>query len=801
MYIPISWLKEYINISTPIDQIASLLTKAGIEVDSLQKNPLAFTKVVVAKILDTKPHPKVNNLTVATVFNGTANLQVVCGAHNCHKNMVVALAPIGATLMDEKGHLFSIKKESIHDVESHGTLCSGKELGLTDKADGILDLNGLSIGKDLSELLKETIMEVSLTPNLGHCMSIIGIARELSAILEIPMLSSDNKQKKEAPQLLPLKLGKISEDCMRYSAKLLTNVMVKPSPFWLQYRLILAGMTPVNCIVDATNYVMHELGQPLHAFDYDKLGASPTISVSRPKDSIEFTTLDDKKRSVNTETLLIYSNNESVAIAGIMGGKNTEISDTTTSILLESACFAPSRIRKGCKNLNLTTQASKRFERGTDPNITSLALDMAANLICKITSAEIASPNIDYKAHEFSNKLISCRVNQISRSLGIELSLSEVESLLKRLNLVSSFDGENLFTVSVPTYRHDIQYEIDIIEEIARMYGYDNIMKTETYFSPSSLRHAPLYTLEQYVRNHLLQLGLQEFITCDLISPRNLEELQEMPINPSTAITVLNPNSIDHSLLRSSLLYGLLQVVKHNGDFQSSDIHGFEIGKIHFKEENTFTERVMASLILKGHIAPNSWEEEPKSYNFFDIKGMIEMLLQALGINPDRLEYKNLGSYNFHPGRQANVIYKEHNLGLFGQLHPRMLRKLGIQQPVFFAEIDLSTLDLIKNLSSRYTHLATYPGTTRDWTLTCLDTLPVGDLLHAIRSLQSTLLKEVELISIYRSEKLGGDKKNVTVRLLYRDDSQTIAYDTAEKEHQAVTLNVANQFSNYIRQN
>lgn len=801
MQIPISWLQDFLETKIPTDLIVKTLTSIGIEVDGVETIKPSFSNVIVAQVENVESHPNAEKLVIATVFDGQKKIQVVCGAPNCRKGLITAFAQIGASITDKKGS-FTIKKTSLRGIDSHGMLCSGIELGLNEDDEGLIVLNnsGLDLGTKLEDLVTEQILEVSLTPNLGHCLSIYGIARELAAALDLgikkPKVDVQENCSLSIKDKITVKLT--TSDCPRFSCRLMTNVSVQPSPLWMQMRLKQSGIRPINNIVDATNYTMLMLGHPLHAYDYDKLSADKKLIIKKLEKTASLTTLDNISRKLEADTLVICDNQTPIAIAGVMGGANSEVDSSTKNILLEAAYFTASPIRKASKELNLATDASKRFERGVDPNMTIEALNHVASLIQKISGGDIAYESIDIQQQEFPQTNLSCRLSQINRLLGIQLAVSEVEVIFHRLGLTSVFDGQDIFSVVVPTYRHDLNYEVDLIEEIARMYGYDNITTPRIRYSHTSMNDAPIYLFEKQIKKYLLHYGLQEFITCDLISPSHLEHLQEAPVDERSSIFVLNPNSIDHSVLRTSLMPGLLQVAKHNIDHQNTNLAGFEIGKIHLKENASFKEKTMASFILTGSRHPLFWEKSQEFFDYYDLKGILESIFSELGLDPNYLTYQNLNNQNFHPGRQASIFYQEYNLGILGEIHPKLLRKSDLQQKLLFAEIDLHVLFLLQNVKKLFTPVPQYPETTRDWTLTCTKDFQIGKLLQFIQKCELPLLKKFELLDIYQSEKLGYDKKNITLRLHYRNDAHTISYNEAEEAHLNLQKHVLNQFSSHI---
>ncbi|WP_068467104.1 phenylalanine--tRNA ligase subunit beta [Candidatus Protochlamydia phocaeensis] len=798
MRIPLSWLKEYIDLTLSPGEIAKILTMAGLEVDGYETIGASFSGIVVGRVLEAEKHPNADKLTVATVTDGSQTYQVVCGAPNCRKGLKTAFALLGATLQDE-GKEFKIKKTKIRGVESSGMLCSGAELGLSDEQDGIMELpEELPEGMSLSDIYADTIFEISLTPNLGHCASVIGVARELAAAigsaLRYPAISL-----KEAAQSVEesVQVEVVDKDaCPRYTCCVIKDVKVGPSPDWLKQRLEKCGIRSVNNVVDVTNYVLLEMGHPLHAFDYDQIEGQRLL-IKKAQEGEAFETLDGKVRALQSSHLMICDAKKPIAIAGVMGGMNSEVSEQTHHIALESAYFDPVSIRKTSKQLGLQTDASKRFERGTDPNQLTTSLNRAAMLIRELAGGHIQAGEIDIKAKDFPEAVIHCRLARINRMLGTFLSRGEVEDIFKRLGFGTHWDGQDRCAVRVPTYRVDLKEEIDLVEEVARLYGYDNIPRQGGAYHSSSLPPAPIYVFEKEVQARLIAEGLQEFLTCDLIGPSLINIVQDYSMPPESVVSVVNPTSIEQSILRTSLLPGLLQVVKYNIDHQNHHIGGFEIGRIHFKDGNQYKEQSVAGIILTGKSSPHHWDIKSHDYDFYDLKGIVENIFNELGI-PQPV-FKNLGIETFHSGRQASVFVNSLEIGSIGEIHPAIQRRLDVSQRILFGEFNLHDLMQMAKRREKTEPLAIYPGSERDWTFTITDKVSFDVILDAIKSQQSQLLERVSLLDIYRSDKLSPGYQNMTLRFTYRDPSKTIAQDVVEAEHQRLLAEVVNRLGEALK--
>lgn len=784
MKIPLSWLKEFIHLSFSPSHIAKLLTSIGLEVDAIQTLTLGCERVVVAQVIDAIKHPNSDRLTIATVTDGTQQYQIVCGAPNCRTGIKTALALVGAVLKDREGKETKIKETTVRGVESFGMLCSEYELNLSDQHEAIVEFaTDLKVGADVAEIYADTVFEIALTPNLGHCASVLGIARELSAVtsepIHYPKISFHEDPACSITELLKVSVLE-STQCPRYTCRLIRDVSVAPSPEWLQRRLLACGIRPVNNLVDITNYVMMEMGQPIHAFDLDCI-AGKEIIVRNAEQQETLMTLDHQQRYLSSDDLLICDQSQPLALAGILGGVNSEVSEKTKHVLLESAYFRPQTIRRTSKHLGIQTEASKRFERSVDPNQVIVALDRAVTLIQEIAGGQIATGVIDRKEKEFEKKVILCRLNYINRILGTHLSVNEIEVIFQHLGMQHSWDGKNVFHVTIPTYRADIAGEIDLVEEVARIYGFDNIGKSVPHYHASSLPDAPIFSFEREIRSKLIAEALQEFITCDLIGPSSLEVVRDTSMSKESLITVLNPTSLEQSVLRTSLLPGLLHLVKYNIDHQNHNVYGFEIGRIHFKQGDQYKEQSVVGIILTGKSRPHDWELKPHDLDFYDLKGMIENVLKELGVEDLSFTANDLNT--LHTGRQAAIYVGSLKIGSLGEVHPSVIRRLDVSQKIFFAEINLHDLIQVRQPLKTLKEIPIYPASERDWTLTVPEDLLIENILSAIKSIPSRFLEAVTLIDIYRSEKIGNGLKNVTLHLVYRDQQKTISQNDVDAEH------------------
>ncbi|MEZ5315378.1 MAG: phenylalanine--tRNA ligase subunit beta [Chlamydiales bacterium] len=784
MKIPLSSLKKYLSTKLSPKEIAESLTLIGIEVEDIQNTSLIFEGVVVGEVIETKSHPSADRLAIARISDGSQIYQVVCGASNCRVGLKTPFAKIGA-------RIGSLKIEKIHlrGIESEGMLCSQEELGFTKGTpEEIMELDkNLDAGTDLTTLFGDPVFEIVLTPNLGHCTSVRGVARELAAftqeMLNILKIHPIKKMIKPIQGEVSVQIDQ-KDACPRYACRLIHNVSVTSSPNWLKERLQACGIQSTNAVVDIINLLMVELGQPLQSFDFDTFEDKHlVIRKSRKGESLRG--LNGKEYFPSEEMVMVYAGQTPIAIGGIIGTEETKVTEKTRTILLESAYFEPSQICQTRKSLGIHTEASYRFERGTDPNGVLEALEQATGWICELAGGIALDSFIDIKTKDFEPNLINCRLSRTNRILGTKLSMSEIETIFRRLNLGIKMIGEDEVHVIIPTYRHDLCQEIDLIEEIARLYGIENIRKQEPVrFRRGSLPHSPAYLFEKEVRNRLIGEGLQELLSCDLIGPKEADLIQSDSFPSRSLIELLNPRSIHQSILRPSLLSSLLNIVKVNSNHSIHSVAGFEIGRIHFKTKEHYFEPTVVSLILTGEKEEKTWKNKSHKVDFYDLKGIVENLL--IGLNIHSILFQPTGYQNFHPGRQARISAKKIDIGIMGEIHPKILKEIDLNQPVYFAELNLEDLYAIREPNTKMTPLPNYPTSTRDWTITLPKEMLLGSVVDKIKNIPSKYLESVFLLDVYHSKALGSDRKNVTLRFIYRDSNKTLSLKVVENEHERI---------------
>ncbi len=797
MKIPLSWLREFIETEASVSQIEEALTLAGLEVEKIQPTTFNFSGVVTAQVVKISPHPQAEKLSIATVSDGLQEFQVVCGAANCREGLITAFAKVGATITPAGLQTHKIKKAKLRGIESYGMLASEKELGLSNKDEGIMELpEQTPIGTNLDALLGDVLFDISLTPNLGHAMSIYGIARELYSQLPKAKLihpSIPHLQSKQTGNP-PLQVLVNSADCYAYHCVLLKNVSVGPSPQWLQKRLESCGIRPINNIVDTTNYIMLKLGQPLHAYDYDKIHGQE-IHIKQCDQETSLETLDDQRRTVSKECLLVCDSSQTLAIAGIMGCSNSSISEQTQNVLLEAAHFNPVAIRRASKNLHLRSESSARFERGIDPSMPQKAMASAAYLIETLAGGTVGGHPIQQTSRDFPVRKLICRSERVSKILGIKLSLAEMEEIFQKLQM----DVENFaeyLEVAIPSFRNDIQSEIDLIEEIARVHGYNHIPKRSPHFQLGKAKHHPLFAFERRLRQTLLEEGLQEFITCDLISHAQSKQI-EQAFRHIQPISVMHPSSVEQSILRMSMLPSMLRSVQVNFEQQVHDIQSFEIGRIHYQIEKAFQEKESLGILICGKFPFEHFDKtQEEEVDFFSLKGILENIFEKLHIQ--NITFNECENPLFHPKRQAQILFEDQQLGLLGELHPNGIAHLGAKKRIYFAELDVSALHNLSPKITKMHPLPIYPGSQRDWTVTLKSTTPIATVTKAAKEFPSAILQSCKLLYLYDSQKLGPDKKNATFRFIYRSEKKTLHQESIDQEHEKILRHIHRRLEDLI---
>ncbi len=628
----------------------------------------------------------------------------------------------------------------------------------------------------------ELVFEISLTPNLGHAWCMVGVARELKAVVDAPFTPPaivPLSPKGDTPFALDLT---VHHSVPLYSARRVRGIKKTESPAWLKKTLEQCGLQSIDLVVDVMNFVMMELGQPLHAFDAKEIVKG--IDVRFAKEGENFTALDGKSYKLLPHHLVIADQEKVLALAGVIGAEKGSVTPDTTDIIIEAAHFNPSVVRKQARELGLSTEASKRFERGIDHQGVIDALDRAVMLLEEIAGTSGLSEIAKIEHTVYQPKKITCRLARIESILGLHLGVEQVGDIFKRLDMAYTWDGKGTFTVIPPSYRNDVNEEIDLIEEVAKIFGLENLPKKEAQFSLSTVPDAPIFLLEREARKNLLSLGLQEWMCCDLIDPKKLSLILNKEEMPGEPVHVVNPSSIELSVLRPSLLPGLLMCALHNFDKGNHDLSSFEVGKIHFKREEQMKEELMAAVLLTGNRHPESWSSTKEEVDFFDVKGVAEAFFE--GMNVPGVMYKPHDHSLFHPGRQAAMMAGDRLLGVIGEVHPNILRKLDYPHRVYLMELSLHELYPLQKARERMSPLPVFPSSTRDWTVTLDKKVSYDQIEKAIEKAKPSHLESFDLKAIFVSEKLGADKQNVTLHFVYRGKDETLPQEVVDKEHAAL---------------
>ncbi|HSP88500.1 MAG TPA: phenylalanine--tRNA ligase subunit beta, partial [Ignavibacteriaceae bacterium] len=718
--------------------------------------------------------------SLCKVNNGKEELQVVCGAVNVAAGQKIVFAPVGSTIPFNG---MKLNKAKIRGVESFGMICSQAELNLGNDASGILILDDkLKEGTALTEALglDDAILEIAITPNRPDALSHIGIARDLSAIFNRELIYPEIKidEAKEVANNFASVEILDKENCPRYTSRVIRNVTVKDSPEWLKNKLTKIGLRPINNIVDVTNFVMNELGQPLHAFDLGNLSGKKII-VKSTKEKMKFTTLDSKERELSAGTLMICDGEKEVAIAGVMGGENSEVTSSTKNILLESAHFNPSHVRKVSKTLGLNTDASYRFERSVDPNNTDYAASRAGALIAEVSGGEILTNLIDIYPEKIKEKEVQLRLSRIKKVLGYDIPEKNIETILSRLGLKIISKSKDEFKILVPTFRPDIEREVDLIEEVARIYGYEQI-PTVPKITITLEKKYDESDFTDKIRNIATSLGLYEILNNPLIDEKSAQF-------EGTPIKLRNPQSEDMAYLRTSLIPGVLSVSSNNINKGEKNLSLFEIGNIFNKTNSNginsfddFIEERRLLLFLSGKEDEKHWNSQEKTVDFFSLKGLVDSFITKFSLdNVFNDSYYHSGNRNF-----AYYFTKSVNnqvLGIGGKVSKNVLKQFDISQDVFCFEFNLEELKKIQPKKKTYSTPIKYPKIVKDFAFIVDSSVSYEELTNYIKAEGSNLLKDVKLFDLFESESLGGGKKSMAFSLEFQAEDRTLTEDEVEK--------------------
>lgn len=795
MLAPLKWLKEYVDINVSPKELADKMTMSGTKVEQIEEIGKEINNVVVGKILEINPHPQADRLVVTKVDIGENIIQIVTGANNISENDYIPVALVGSTL---PGNI-KIKKSKLRGIESQGMMCSAGELGMNLEGLPEEQISGIYIfhkeyplGMDVKEILglDEVLVEFELTNNRPDCLSIIGLAREVAATLKQPLVMPfmDIKNEVEHIQDYATIEVKAPHLCHRYMGRIVKDIKIAPSPKWMQDKLLKMGVRPINNIVDVTNYVMLETGQPLHAFDCNKLGDNKII-VRTARDGEKMITLDDVERELDSSTLVIADANKPIAIAGVMGGENTEVDENTKTILLESANFDAISVRKTAKKLGLRTEASNRYEKGLDPNLVELAMNRALQLLEDIHAGVVVGGSEDIYPNPVLPHHIDVDPQWINKFIGIDSSSEEMAEYLERLDMEVEID--EVLKIQVPTFRQDIVLPVDVAEEVARLYGYDKIPPTSMSGIAVEGKRTPLQKLEDKTKDLLIGLGGYEIVTYSFGTPKNLDQLKIAEDDEKRqALMLINPLGEENSMMRTTLMGNMLQVVAHNIHRNVDKATFFELASTYHPRElpivNLPLEVQKLCIGMYGEV------------DFFDLKGRVENLLDMCGIVG--YEFKGVKIPTFHPGRAAEVIFKGEVLGVLGEIHPRVAENFDINERIYIGEFNFDALYKNSNLKRHFKDLPKYPSVTRDIALLVEEDIPAREIEKIIEKYGNSLMESYELFDVYQGKQIPEKHKSLAYSIIYRRQDRTLTDEEVNKVHNRIVQELRNKLDAQLRE-
>ncbi len=821
MKVTLNWLKQYVDFNWSPEELTERLTMLGLEVEGVQKLDGEFNGIVVAQVITRDKHPNADKLSVCRVNDGTGERQIVCGAQNFQAGDKVPLILPGAALPMKPGDKepFTIKVGKIRSVESHGMMCSPTELGLPDQVDGLLILRAdAKVGQPFAEYLglagSDVIYDLEVTPNRPDLNSVIGIAREIAAVtgnpLKVPELTVANGPVAAVGATAGTGVDsfvavRVDEPdlCPRYTARVVTGVKVGPSPDWLRTALEKVGIRSINNVVDVSNYVMLEIGQPLHTFDYHLIGkgggGKPTIVVRRATEGEKFKTLDGQERTLTAETLLIADEQHGIALAGVMGGLNTEINDSTKDVLIESAYFKPTNIRRTSKTLGLRSESSYRFERGCDIGIADWASRRCAQLILETAGGQLVASAIDACAVEIKSKEVTLRHQKANELIGVSVSTEDQIRHLESLGLQRTPEGEadQQTTFSIPTWRVDLKGEIDLIEEVARLYGVDKIPSTAPRGAIGTNPFDVVYDQIAEARRLLSGMGLSEATGQTLIA----DAAAKLAAAPETLVLLANPLSSDMNALRPSLLPGLLDSLRHNVSRKNYDAALFEVGRVFVNVNGQTKEERRVAIALTGQRAASFWngEEREAKFDIYDLKGLLEEFIEQFGLRgvgfTKRTESTSLLLESATIALGGKLVFGE-----FGQLLPALAKKYDLRDAVYVAELNLDQLLARRNASKSFKTLPQFPSIRRDVAMLVGDAVTHDAVLDVVKRAKPANLENVELFDVFRGTNVPAGQKSVAYAFTYRAADKTLTDPEVNAAHDKVVADFKQKLQAAVRE-
>lgn len=784
MKISIQRLKDYIPFDQTSEEIASLLTASGLEVEGIEAFESvkgSLEGVVIGEVLTCDSHPNADKLRITTVDIGTAVVPIVCGAPNVAAGQKVAVATVNTTLYTASGETLQIKKSKIRGEVSEGMICAEDELGIGDSHDGIMvldtDLRNGTPANQLIPIFKTDVLEIGLTPNRADAASHLGVARDLRALLKkdfsLPSIEGFTVDSNE--KVIGVHVES-TVDCPRYAGLTISGVQVGPSPDWLQNYLRVIDLEPINCIVDVTNFILHDLGQPLHAFDADKISGGKLLIKKLPKD-IKFVTLDGKERNLSGGELMICDEREGLCIAGVLGGLDSGINDSTTSIFLESACFSPDIIRKGAQFHGIKTDASFRFERGTDPNMPLYALKRAAMLIKEIAGGKISSPVTDIYPEPVEDGRIPVKYKHVDRLIGKHIPADEIREILESLEIgVEDTDAVG-FTAVVKPYRVEVTREADVIEEILRIYGFESIPLRENYQSDFLASHPEkdANKLQYRVTELLAAQGFHEILTNSLTKAAYAEKSGYLDI--SKDVVIINKLSEDLGVLRQTLLFSGLEVLSHNINRRQKDIKCFEFGSVYQKTVTGYREEKHLAIFMTGNFTSESWVAPSVTVQFPNLHAAVEALFLKLNLGQPTLRMVEQSPYEYG----LELFIGESFIGSLGLLESRVTRMAEVKQEVFFASLDWGAMLQLASGVQRFTEISKFPEVRRDLSLVIDTDVTFDSLRELAHNVGGALLKRIGVFDVYKGDKIDASKKAYALSFFLQDNTKTLTDKVIDK--------------------
>ena len=787
MLISYLWLKELVDFNLSPEELARTLTGLGLETVIRDDRRGWHKDIVIGLVKEVAPHPNADKLQLCTVDVGGAEKKIVCGAPNVSAGQFVPVALPGAVLHSG----LKIESRKVRGEFSEGMICSEAELKLSESHDGIMVLEGdFKPGERLADRFEvcDVILEADLTPNRGDCLNMIGIAREVSAAVDMALKKpskSITESNEDASKSVSVEIT-APDLCPRYTVRMIKGVKVGPSPFWMRRRLMALGVRPINNIVDITNYVLMETGHPLHAFDYSQVKGSKII-VRKAADGELFTTLDGKERTLNPGDLVIADGERAVALAGVMGGLNSEVKDTTADILLEAAFFNPTCIRKTGRAQGISSESSYRFERGADVEGLIYAQDRATSLMQVLCGGEVSRGRVDAYPAPVSKKEVTLRFARLNSILGITVGKETAVGFLRRLELDVKRQDENSVTVEIPHFRFDLEREIDLIEEVARHNGYDKLISSIPQVAVGEMEEDACFNIRRTLRRHLRAIGMYEGVRYSFISLADLDKAR-LPGGHSlrSVVAIDNPLSSEWTHMRPTLIPGLVSPAR-----EAVDMRFFEIGKVFISrgENEAPSETWKLGGMISEIVKTGVWSGRAGKRDFYHVKGVVESVLDFLGVGAVCALSPSDHPF-YYPKRQADIVINGQAVGHFGQVHPEVIEAYSVPQELFAFEIGLDDLAAVKPAQKIYTQLTRFPSVKRDIALVVDESVTCESMIHSIKSHGAPVARSVEPFDIYRGERLGAGKKSLAFFMEFRDDTRTLTDEEADRVFEKIVAGV-----------